>query len=268
MRARLSDQARRQRIEALTRGLRRFGLVDQFGLGALVLRPGQPSEAAIAARLRNYEELLPRSVPIAFIAQSILIDLRGLPEDEDNTGTQLIRTADLAESLLKKIPVGKSGAARYHDFMVEWLPWVFEDSLRFSKKELKVGGGIKYIDIVFANDAQEGFFSDLVNTFKVRSPFIVAECKNYVEDPGAPEFDQLAGRLNDKAGRFGLLICRSVKDKDRAIAYCRHALSSNGNYLLTLSDDDIMSLIRARQELDAEALREPLERKFRDLLFA
>jgi hypothetical protein len=92
------------------------------------------------------------------------------------------------------------------------------------------------------NIAEEGFFRWLALTRSVK--MVIGECKNYDDDIANPEFDQLLGRFGPNVGEFGLLICRSVKDRKLAIKRCRDAAHAERGTVLVMDDDDVRTLAK------------------------
>lgn len=237
--------------------------MDHFGLAELLEKAELPSVEALRRALDHVPEALPRSVSSDFISRSILSDL------VDQTNAELEARSFLTPRdavVLARMSPGRRTAGRYHDFMYRVLPEVFRGWLSNPKKEQPLSGKIKFIDIVFDNVAIEGFFSELVLQHRLKAGYVVIECKNYFDDPGSPEFDQLAGRLGGGVGQFGILTCRTVVDQERALAYQKDALK-RGLRILLLVDEDISKLVVYRFESNLEAISDLLRVKLRQLNF-
>ena len=69
------------------------------------------------------------------------------------------------------------------------------------------------------------------------------ECKNYSEDIGNAEFDQLAGRFSNIRGRVGLLVCREFDNKQRALARAKDTATDGRGYILAIDDKDLSQLV-------------------------
>jgi hypothetical protein len=147
---------------------------------------------------------------------------------------------------LDAIPPGAESASDYHSLMLGVLEALFYPSLYKPRKEQEIDGGRKRIDIEFNNRADRGFFKDLNALHRVPCPYIFVECKNYHTDPANPELDQLAGRFSPTRGKFGILTCRRVTDRQRMLERCRDVLRSDRGYILALDDQDIKSLLNAK----------------------
>ena len=74
---------------------------------------------------------------------------------------------------------------------------------------------------------------------------IFIECKNYGKEVGNPEIDQLAGRFSPSRGQVGILICRSIDNKERLYQRCIDTAKDRRGYMLALSDDDIFEMVEA-----------------------
>lgn len=158
---------------------------------------------------------------------------------------------------------GISSAETYHRTVSYALGRIFRGSLRNMDIKVDIDGGVKIIDTVFTNCADNGFFHNLRN--KVDCTYPMAEMKSISGDPTNNELDQLNGRLNENRGHFGMLICRSVKDEDRVISRCKTYLPNN--YVLVLTDDDIFVLLEHSRQHDQTELDDFMDKKLRQILF-
>ncbi len=119
---------------------------------------------------------------------------------------------------------------------------------------------------MFTNRAQRGFFYSLNIIHRVMCPYVPCECKNYSEDPANPELDQLTGRFSIDRGQFGILVCRSVADKELMLKRCKDAVSARKGFVLVLDDDDIETLLRLRVKRDEVAIDVFLDERFTQLV--
>ncbi len=250
----------RDRIAKLARSLRQFGLVDKFGLGDLVCDPELPPVEVFAARLRRNSESLPRGISVTDVA---LVLRRDLVADEPAEATNVELAGLTAE--LGRISPGDAGASAYHDVAIALLGRLFKRELALESKETPLHGGRKRIDMVYRN-LGVGFFGGLEPTHGIRCPYVPVECKNYVADPKNPELDQLSGRLNRAVGQFGVLVCRTISDRSEMLARCAgYKTKQSPEYLLVLTDDDLVAMAAARKSGSAMAT---MDRRLRELLFA
>ncbi len=77
---------------------------------------------------------------------------------------------------------------------------------------------------------------------------------------------QLAGRVNPRRGNFGLLVCRSIDDKDLFAARCRDTANAGNGYIIALDDDDLAALVKARKDNDNPGALRLLRKRFTPLV--
>lgn len=151
---------------------------------------------------------------------------------------------------LENIKPGNDDAGKYHDFILEVLQYIFDQSLRRPRKEVKINYGRKRIDIVFDNAQYKGFFFDLKEFHGFKCPYIFIECKNYSNDPDNPEMDQLQGRFGKAKGEVGILVCRKVENKIKMYDRCKDVIHDSKGCIFVLDDSDIIKLIQLRANED------------------
>ena len=197
----------------------------------------------------------------------ILKPKKGLKEILPNPSS--LSFQNLYRETLKKIPSGKETPEApeiYHRLTSHLLNRIFRDSLSGMDIKQEMDGGLKIIDTVYNNVAENGFFHDLSDKFKIKCPYIIVEAKNYTYDPNNPEFDQLAGRLKDNVGKFGILICREIKDEETVKKRCISYLDE-GKYVVVLTDDDLIQLLELYEDGDLKGINEFMDKKLRPLIF-
>ncbi|MFI7468131.1 hypothetical protein [Nonomuraea sp. NPDC049646] len=141
------------------------------------------------------------------------------------------------------IPVGPEHADTYHHAIKDLFSAVFYPSLSQPEPEFKIHEGRKRIDIQYTNTATSGFFAWLIRHM-VPCKYIFVECKNYGQEVGNPELDQLSSRFSPLRGNVGILACRSFKNKNLFLKRCRDtALDHRGN-VLVLDDLDLQVLVQ------------------------
>ncbi len=165
---------------------------------------------------------------------------------------------------LKKIPTGKETEDDYHNLIIGILEVIFYPNLFSPEKEVRIHNGRKRIDITYQNAAKDGFFEYIIN--HVPCPFIIAECKNYSEDPQNPELDQLSGRFSPRRGRFGFLVCRKVENKDLMDQRCKDTACDDRGYIMVLDDNDLITLINFRKRNDQQSIEDFLTKKYKNLV--
>lgn len=168
---------------------------------------------------------------------------------------------------LAEIVPGRDAAAVYHRKILGILEALFfYPHLWHFEKEKDVDEGRRRIDISARNGSESGFFAWLRTQYGIFCPYIMIECKNYSEDPANPELNQLNGRLSAQRGMFGILICRTVEDKERMQARCRDFVTGQSHYILVLDDGDICELIHLMKSGGYESVSLHLDTLFSRML--
>lgn len=178
---------------------------------------------------------------------------------------------NLYRKALKSIPFGDGATAlnatQYHHLASHIIYRVFRGSLRNMKIEQPMDNGLKRIDTVYTNAADNGFFERLSKNFQVKCPYVLLEAKNYKHDPKNPEFDQLAGRLKNNVGKFGILVCRKIDNMNSAIERCRRYLEDGNKHVIFLTDSDLLNLLELSEDCDNEGIDDFMDSKIRPLIF-
>jgi len=171
---------------------------------------------------------------------------------------------DDIERKLKAIPLGTENAHNYHNLIVGILESIFYPRWIFPKKEQEIHDGRKRIDIVFSNRAKSGFFFNLSQN--IPALFIIVECKNYSKDPANPELDQIAGRFSPSRGKFGMIICRRIEDKDKFFARCKDNVNDDRGHIIGLDDDDILNLLKLKSLEDEKGIDSFIDNLYRKIV--
>lgn len=180
-------------------------------------------------------------------------------EDEEVNVDTLIRK-------LSEIKPGREQAITFHEYMSKVVNFIFEGYLIRQRIEAVINEGRKRIDIMFDNLSEKGFFYELRSLHNVFCPKIIIECKNYSSTPSNPEIDQLIGRFNNRIGKFGILICRNIGDKEILNNKCKDALYGGQGHIIVLSDEDIKKLVIFRQDSNIEGINNYLRDKLDELI--
>lgn len=161
------------------------------------------------------------------------------PDFEERTGTPPVDFDELTEPLEAILP-GRAGATAYHRAVASILTAVLDASVSNMKIEAPLHDQRKRLDIKYDNVAGHGFFQWLAQHYNAAT--IVVECKNYTGDPANPELDQLIGRFSNDRGRFGLLVCRKIENRELFAKRCRDAAHDGNGYIIALDDEDLRTL--------------------------
>jgi hypothetical protein len=159
---------------------------------------------------------------------------------------------------------GRDDATLYENAIQDLLYALFYPALTHPESQSPIHEGRKRVDIRFTNVATHGFFHWLILHY--RAPYIWVECKNYRQEIGNPELDQLSGRFSPVRGQFGLLFCRSFDDKDAFMQRCRDTALDQRGYIVPLDDSDLSLLVDERRDVSQEADFELLKDRFERLV--
>jgi hypothetical protein len=225
-------------------------LVAKFGRGKAVNELITQSHPQLLASYRKDKR---RHIAPA-IPHSELAALTGTPPPD----------LDALLAALVAVKPGRNGATDYHRAAEALLTPLFYPALTGPQREVKINAGRKRIDITFDNTAPAGFFDWLGRHYD--AAHIIVECKNYEGDPANPELDQLAGRFSPNRGRVGILVCRTIKDKELFTARCRDSANDGHGYIIALDDDDLRALVEARRKGDPKDSFPFLRRRFNALV--
>lgn len=206
----------------------------------------------LSLNLSDGKNIINKNIPISSVHSNVVATSRVSKSTKELCLKPSAKKKVVSENELitkiEKITPGKEQANDYHDWIFESLKYIFDKELRRGRKEKSINEGRKRIDIVFDNKKSEGFFWELNSLHHIKCAKILIECKNYTNDPKNPEFDQLIGRFNKKYSEFGILICRSIKNKEKNKARCKDIINSGKGYVLILCDADIIELLKYRNE--------------------
>ena len=239
--------------------LRQFGLTDPGQIADALSEPPFPSVTTLEKLIRSLDLRLPPNVSTHLIAQALAVAV-----NDDSPATLKWRQTFGTAPNLKTIKPGAANASRYHREIFGALTGIFNGVLSKGRVEQEINSGIHRVDIMFDNFADRGFFADVVTRLGLQSSYVPIECKNYTDDLGSPEYDQLSGRLNDQIGRVGLLVFRKINDPKKAHAH-RKAKWEKRELIVMLDDSDIMRMHKARFDGKPENIDALLWEKVRQL---
>lgn len=239
-------------VELLKNGNTRVtnkALIEKYGQGKLVNARETVRAPHLLDEYRREKEVV--SEPLS---HETFADITGAPLPEWDRL--------LANAL--GVPAGREDADALHVAVQALLTAVFSREFSSPTKEVPLHGGRKRIDIVFANVARRGFFWWLHQNYS--AAHVIVEVKNYTDDVGHPELDQLAGRFSPSRGQFGLLVSRSFRDIARFVASCRDTADDRRGFIVALDEDDLRELVRIRRQHDDDAMWALLKRRFDELV--
>ncbi|GAB3890344.1 hypothetical protein GCM10029964_061710 [Kibdelosporangium lantanae] len=146
------------------------------------------------------------------------------------------------------------------------LTAIFFPALDMPVVEKKIHEGRKRIDIDYTNIATKGFFYWLHAVHGVSCSFVPVECKNYSQDIGNPEYDQLTSRFSIQTGSVGMLCYRKISNKSDVIAHCRDSARDGRGYIIALDDMDLTKMVNERKSVDGGDEFRYLFERFRDIV--
>ncbi|WP_152567688.1 restriction endonuclease [Sphingopyxis sp. LC363] len=167
---------------------------------------------------------------------------------------------------LRNIPTGNRSANDYQSLIVGLSHFLLYPSLTNPVLERPINDGRKRIDIAFDNSADKGVFHRLRTDPFLLAREVMIECKNYADDLENPEIDQLIGRFDNRRGRFGILVCRSITDKQKTEARCTDAFKAQQGVVVVLTDDDICEALAAGPLGRETRINEIVQNQLRSLL--
>lgn len=188
---------------------------------------------------------------------------------EGDINTDGINKVDIAQFLKEKlnsIGVGTENASKYHDLIIGILEFLFYPNLASPRKETPIHERRKRIDITFENSAEEGFFYKLPTIYKIPSSLIMIECKNYKEDIGNPEVDQLSGRFSTNRGKFGMLLFRKIDDEKLLMNRCKDICSDKSEIIIPLMDRDLNNALDSIINNSGNNIEKIISDKFFDII--
>jgi hypothetical protein len=165
---------------------------------------------------------------------------------------------------IKAMIPGPDDAEVYHRTVSHALARIFRGSLRNMTIKQEMNEGLMVIDTVFTNSAESGFFKMLQSRTDCIHP--IFEAKNLKDDPDNDDFGQVVTRLGDNTGHFGVLVCRKVRDYDRAIKRCK-IFQQNHNIVMFLTDEDVFEMLELSRNGDNDEISDIMDRRLKDINF-
>ncbi|MBF4989606.1 hypothetical protein [Methylophilus sp. QUAN] len=169
--------------------------------------------------------------------------MQSLGNNELDSRTEVNDLVRHLKEQLASLGVGSENASIYHKTVAAILELLFYPRLTCLTVEKVINEGRKRIDITFDNSASSGIFWRLSTHHQIPCAYIMIECKNYRNDVANPEVDQLISRFHVNRGKFGMLICRTVQDRDTLIKRCRDAYGAGQGLIIPLMDADLIEML-------------------------
>jgi len=248
-----------RQLDQIRKVLGRFGVTDPGNISDLFQRVPNPSTADIEGVLKALELKLPGNITSRFVSESLLAGVFEL-------APSVLKWRDTfgAPPDLLAIKPGAKQASKYHKAIFASLNGIFDGSLSNGRIEQEINTGIHRVDIMYDNFSDVGFFKGLKSRLSLKADFVPTECKNYSDDVGSPEYDQLGGRLNTKDRQVGLLVVRKIVDAKKSFEHVK-AKWAKEELIIVLDDNDIVKMHRARFDGTADQIDKLLWFKVRSL---
>ncbi|MBR2710013.1 hypothetical protein IKF02_00040 [Candidatus Saccharibacteria bacterium] len=170
----------------------------------------------------------------------------------------------LLNRVLETMP-GRDNAKYYETAILALFNALFYPYLARPNYQARINNGGKIVDIVYSNVDKDDFFWWLGQHFN--APYVYIECKNYNDDIGNPEIDQLSGRFGPDKGEFGISVSRRISNRTRINKMCIDAMIDNHGYIIALDDNDLRNLVDAAKIAPLGHRLDLLHEKFDDLVF-
>jgi len=151
---------------------------------------------------------------------------------------------------LRSIQSGKSNFSKYEDLCIDILKYLFGDQLSLWKKQIKSNADLFRFDLVckIKNDTDLDFWNVIKRFYDTL--YVVFEFKNYTKPITQSEIYTTERYLYAKAlRRVAIMITRKGLDGNAEIAQ-RGVLRENGKLIICLSDEDIIEMIKMKENGD------------------
>lgn len=178
-------------------------------------------------------------------------------------GTELPNWDSLLSNVLNT-PTGEADATNYHLRIEKLLSALFSTDMSYPVIEYPIHEGRKRIDITYTNVASQGFFKWVGDN--APAPYIFIECKNYSRDIANPELDQISGRFSPRRGRFGIIVCRKLENKNLFIKRCIDTANDDRGFIVPLDDEDLKTLVEQIKDVKRQSGEYPLLKEIYDHL--
>jgi hypothetical protein len=181
---------------------------------------------------------------ITSLGESVSLRTSGLIFDVPesfSTSSYRARIEELSTELAT-LPTGRATARQFEDLIGEVIKLCFFRSLSNIQPRSRTVGGTAIRDWVASNRAQVGFWTIVRDKYDATQ--ILWECKNYA-DLAADDFHQAAYYMNDQAGRFVIMVCRSSSPVSQHVfEHVRRTYQQVKGLVLVLRESDIKTFLR------------------------
>jgi hypothetical protein len=142
---------------------------------------------------------------------------------------------------LKTLPHGTASSTRFEDIVGDVIKLCFFRSLTNVEPKSRTVDDRVVRDWVSANHASEGFWQLVRQRYNATQ--VIWECKNYA-DLEASDFHQASYYINDKIGRFVVLVFRGAERKKHYFEHVRRIADKDNGIVLMITQKDMETFIR------------------------
>ncbi len=94
----------------------------------------------------------------------------------------------------------------------------------------------------------------------------MVECKNYREDIGNPEVDQLSGRFSVNRGKFGMLLFRNINNEELIMNRCKDLCADKSEVIIPLMDTDLNKALDSIIDNTEDNIESIISNKFFEIM--
>jgi hypothetical protein len=208
--------------------------------GSLVLTPD--STVVVHPSYRDGLQLQDRV--ITSLGDDVSLKTSGLIADVPESFSSITYRAKLEElsAELATLPAGKATAAQFEEIIGEVIRLCFFRSLYNVEPKVRNIDTTAIRDWIASNRAPVGFWAIVRDKYSATQ--IIWECKNY-SDLKADDFNQALYYLNEQAGRFLIMVCRSQTPLPQHVYdHVKRVFQQCKGLVLILRESDIKTFLR------------------------
>lgn len=151
------------------------------------------------------------------------------------------------EALIERLrgtPSGKAHAKTYEEVCRDIIAYVFKQDLLDGRSQKRTTDSINVYDLIYRVAPHNAFWSTLTRDFRAR--VVMFECKNYTHPIKAMQIFTTERYLSANVLRPVCFILTRKKPHPHAVEAAFGAMRDSQKLLVVLSDDDLVSMIRAK----------------------
>lgn len=165
------------------------------------------------------------------------------------------------QSDLSNLGRGSGGAEAYEVLVGKIIKYCFFKSLSNVQEHVRTHDGRSIRDWIAGNHSQSGFWKLIRDRYSATQ--IIFECKNY-NDLSADDFAQISHYLNNRIGRFCVVVYRGGPDIKSAYYSHIKDIAIEGGLVILLGERDLEVLLR--QALNGKSSERHLQEAFDNMV--